>query len=100
MKLLRKIFKFIGEAFMASHADTIRKKDLQRNSPTYRYQKEQFLECYEYFKKNFSFYDLRIYFGVVIYCFSIKLAFFNILIISSIDLNELGFSPDKSFILK
>jgi len=54
MKLLRKVFKFIGDAFMASHAATIRRKDLQKGSPIYRYQQEQFLECYEYFKKFFS----------------------------------------------
>lgn len=53
-KLIYKLFKFIGDAFLASNAKVIRDKYAKSHSPIHRYQTEQREECYQYFKEYFS----------------------------------------------
>ena len=52
-KLIYKLFKFIGDAFLASNAKVIRDKYAKSHSPIHRYQTEQREECYQYFKEYF-----------------------------------------------
>lgn len=48
-----KLFKFVGDAFLTSLTEKLRKKDLEFFNPIHKYQVDQFEECYNHFKKYF-----------------------------------------------
>jgi len=52
-KILYKLFKFIGDALLSSHASVIRSKYAKSHSLIHRFQVEQREECYQYFKEYF-----------------------------------------------